>query len=1111
MTHRPALSSSRTASLTRLLPLAIAFCIINFDPPSHLASSSTSSSSRMRVAVAFSTTTTRTRTMTTTTMRGRIGESRSTNAPIPSKTTTTTTKTNGMIPSSSMMDKAGGENENDGGKAGNGDGRSRIRRMGGGGDGGVGNNRRRRFLQRAHDVATPADRASNVVDSADSAAGIRGIGSEAIVRPPVVVRAMPASKMTSSTTSTAKTNANARTTTTIVGGARRGVSTTKTTTTTTTRGTISKAATGATTKLRPPLRTGKSIEELEDILARRWGTATSSKTSSVVGGGKGDEKSSDRKSGGRGGGGRRDGTISRTGDDDDVDRDDDFGSDEDVPSMNIEYEAVDDTWSSSSSSSSPSMERRRNRGRAVVDPWATDDDGKDLISDPPAPVPAAMSPRERRRMQEREERDRRDALVDRVRLNQERLRRSRQQHDVRSTRNDNDDRDIDNYDRRRSSIVPPAVDVIPRDYYDEDDEGYEGMYGGGGVGLVSPRPAGGTGRRGGGGGVGSSPSSSSSLSSRGGGIFSNRQVTNNMNSQRDDGGRRGRREVQRRREGNDSPMDERRRGGDGISDGGRGKIEAGSSQNDDDDIDENVPVKKRKREVRLAPLRDDDGSEMFLTLEQADKIVKSIISSSASSSSSSLLKDGSTVPHQDMNEDCDVIPVVNRWEDIGITDPNLLRNLRSPDALSCPCPLPVQDRACPAIVSMNDVLVSTHTGSGKTLAFLAPIAQGLLMDGDDGGGRGDGVGSGAYPRAMIVAPGRELASQIVSVARTLFVDTGLSVELAIGGTPYSRNVEKLRKMRPDVLVGTPGRIAELVIGRPGDKGGKLKISGLRTIVLDEFDALLQYDAHVEPTVAIMQALDRQHGRSLQRVLCSATASDVIQTSTSSPISDKKVVSSAGVNIESYLRPGYAHASVDKGDPLVTSGVRTLTKGGAVATSARVSRTTIHGTLHVPSRRLALEAVRKILNTEPAPQQALIFVDSPRRVDIVIEKLAQMDIVAAPLHGGTTSGKGDRAEVNKALREGYVGIVVATEMAARGIDAPYLTHCINLDLPTDASHYAHRAGRCGRGGRPGVSISITCDVRERGVPKRFAEELGITMYNVEAREGKLRIVDGQEIK
>ena len=118
----------------------------------------------------------------------------------------------------------------------------------------------------------------------------------------------------------------------------------------------------------------------------------------------------------------------------------------------------------------------------------------------------------------------------------------------------------------------------------------------------------------------------------------------------------------------------------------------------------------------------------------------------------------------------------------------------------------------------------------------------------------------------------------------------------------------------------------------------------------------------------------------------------------------------------------------------------------------------------------------------------------------------MDIVAAPLHGGSSTNKNDRAQVSKALREGYVGIVVATEMAARGIDAPYLTHVINLDLPTDASHYAHRAGRCGRGGRPGVALSITCDVRERGVPRRFAEELGVVMYDVEARGGKLRIVE-----
>lgn len=86
---------------------------------------------------------------------------------------------------------------------------------------------------------------------------------------------------------------------------------------------------------------------------------------------------------------------------------------------------------------------------------------------------------------------------------------------------------------------------------------------------------------------------------------------------------------------------------------------------------------------------------------------------------------------------------------------------------------------------------------------------------------------------------------------------------------------------------------------------------------------------------------------------------------------------------------------------------------------------------------------------------------------------------------------------------------ATEMAARGIDAPYLTHVINLDLPTDGSHYAHRVGRAGRGGRPGVVINLTCDIKERKVPHRFANELGFPLHTVVARGGKLVIVDDEK--
>lgn len=122
----------------------------------------------------------------------------------------------------------------------------------------------------------------------------------------------------------------------------------------------------------------------------------------------------------------------------------------------------------------------------------------------------------------------------------------------------------------------------------------------------------------------------------------------------------------------------------------------------------------------------------------------------------------------------------------------------------------------------------------------------------------------------------------------------------------------------------------------------------------------------------------------------------------------------------------------------------------------------------------------------------------------------MDIIAAALHGGAKSEKMDRAEVSKALREGYVGIVVATELAARGLDAPLLTHVINLDLPTDASHYAHRAGRCGRGGRPGVVVNITTEPKQRNVPKKFADKLGVDMFAVEPRAGKLLVLEAAAV-
>eukprot|EP00536_Pseudo-nitzschia_multiseries_P000028 jgi/Psemu1/101221/gw1.2.27.1 len=191
--------------------------------------------------------------------------------------------------------------------------------------------------------------------------------------------------------------------------------------------------------------------------------------------------------------------------------------------------------------------------------------------------------------------------------------------------------------------------------------------------------------------------------------------------------------------------------------------------------------------------------------------------------------------------------------------------------MNCPNPLAVQEKTTPAILTGNDVLVGTYTGSGKTLSFLVPLVQRLLwdmnqdFDEDDESGIQGTIQNDPGLAVLIVAPGRELASQIVSVARDILQDTGLTVQLAIGGTTFKRNLEQIRKRKPNIIVGTPGRIAELVVGKPGEKSGKLKIGSLQSLVLDEFDALLEYKAHRDPTRAIMQSLKRRHGNSLQSV------------------------------------------------------------------------------------------------------------------------------------------------------------------------------------------------------------------------------------------------------
>lgn len=493
--------------------------------------------------------------------------------------------------------------------------------------------------------------------------------------------------------------------------------------------------------------------------------------------------------------------------------------------------------------------------------------------------------------------------------------------------------------------------------------------------------------------------------------------------------------------------------------------------------------KRRPSTKEAVPVTDAQGKPLFLTTQQADAFFEESLEQ--------LEESGDPELFEDLEEEEEKF-----WKDLGITNPLLLENLQK---MGCPTPLAVQRNSCDSILDQTqDVVVGTYTGSGKTLAFLVPVLQRLL---EQHGSKDD---QPLLPptSVLIVAPGRELASQIASVARELTqgID-GASVLLAIGGTTFARNLEQIRKRKPSILVGTPGRLAELIVGRAGEKRGRLSVTtkNLQTVVLDEFDALLEYKPHRDPTNAIMETLKRgARGDHLQTILCSATATDLLHR--------KKTKSASASPLEKFLRPNYVVTLADKNDILVTAAGKDSKK-----ITTRVSRTVLHGVVHCAHRRLALETLRRILHTDPLPQQILIFAADSRRVKVVVDKLGAMGIIAAPLHGGMGSEKTDRAEISKALREGYVGIVVATELAARGLDAPLLTHVINIDMATDASHYAHRAGRCGRGGRPGVVINLTTSPQERNVPQKFADQLGITMHTVEVKNSKLNMVDPESLE
>jgi len=369
-------------------------------------------------------------------------------------------------------------------------------------------------------------------------------------------------------------------------------------------------------------------------------------------------------------------------------------------------------------------------------------------------------------------------------------------------------------------------------------------------------------------------------------------------------------------------------------------------------------------------------------------------------------------------------------------------DLRLPDALMAALakqqitdPTPIQIAAVPVLLAGENAYLHAETGTGKTLAYVLPLFCRIDP-------------AVAATQVIIVAPTHELAIQIQRQCSELAQNAGSPIRtvLLIGGTPLDRQIDKLKK-KPHVVVGSPGRVAELI------EKGKLKTKFVRSIVIDEADRLLS-DESFDAVSSIIRATHPAP----QLIFASATQ----ETQT------REVLATLTPNVK----------VIEAGEAAVNQDIEHL--------------------YLVCEDRDKPDELRKLLHALN-PERAIVFVHRNDFAEKTAAKLAHHHIAVADLSGSMY--KEDRKRAMDAFRSGDLSVLIASDIAARGLDIKGVTHIFNLDAPTLSKAYLHRVGRTGRAGAKGVAISLVNEVEERLI-RRYAAELGIQLQRVRMREGRV---------
>jgi ATP-dependent RNA helicase RhlE len=380
-------------------------------------------------------------------------------------------------------------------------------------------------------------------------------------------------------------------------------------------------------------------------------------------------------------------------------------------------------------------------------------------------------------------------------------------------------------------------------------------------------------------------------------------------------------------------------------------------------------------------------------------------------------------------------PGIDRFEQLDL-DPALLRALKE---LAYERPTPIQSRAIPIVLSGKDLLGCAQTGTGKTAAFALPILQRLARQTS----RANRPSSEARRpiRALVLAPTRELASQIAAAFRDYGRYTGLRECVIFGGVNQRRQEQDLRR-GADILVATPGRLLDFISQR------LIVFSELEVLVLDEADRMLDM-GFVRDVKRILSYLPRQR----QTLFFSATMPPEIEKLASTILTtpDRVAVSPVASTAEKIAQSLYF---VNRGD-----------KGALL---------------------------RHILGNADI-RRALVFTRTKRGANRVVEGLSRSSIHAEAIHGNKSQAARERALAR--FKAGSIRVLVATDIAARGIDVDSISHVVNYELPEVAETYVHRIGRTARAGAAGAAFSF-CDATERSQLRDIERLIRMTLPVVE---------------